>query len=257
MTHNNSASFETPDRSVNRVNRSSLTSPTSPIPSLNLNQTNTSLNLNSQRTVRQQRPPRPQRPNTSHPPPTNIPEKILVYETLHRTCVSQYYATGKISSRFIRTCILNAGGTNTNENKLVLSKLLKWVNNKRCNSRVKAIHKLRFLVRSGVEEFSDILSQVPSLMEYESVTPFDLATLIIDTVSSEAFDSDPFVKFIVSQCFTVEEKEWYSSSKPLISLIVNALRGVSQKFIDSPDELTYTEKVAFEFTSIPLYATPN
>ncbi|KAM9955156.1 hypothetical protein ACTFIW_008820 [Dictyostelium discoideum] len=31
MTHNNSASFETPNRSGNYVNRSSLTSPTSPI----------------------------------------------------------------------------------------------------------------------------------------------------------------------------------------------------------------------------------
>ncbi|KAM9988978.1 hypothetical protein ACTFIY_005007 [Dictyostelium cf. discoideum] len=63
MTHNNSESFETPNRNGNVVNRSSLTSPTSPIiliSPLNLNQTNTSLNLNSQRTVgRQQRPQRP------------------------------------------------------------------------------------------------------------------------------------------------------------------------------------------------------
>ncbi|KAM9988977.1 hypothetical protein ACTFIY_005006 [Dictyostelium cf. discoideum] len=73
----------------------------------------------------------------------------------------------------------------------------------------------------------------------------------------EDFDSDPFIKFIVSQCFTIEEKEWYSCSKPLISLIVNALGSVSQKFVDSPDELTDTEKVAFEFTSIPLYAPLN
>ncbi|EAL61831.1 hypothetical protein DDB_G0291209 [Dictyostelium discoideum AX4] len=89
------------------------------------------------------------------------------------------------------------------------------------------------------------------------ITPFDLATLIIDTVTLEAFDSDPLVKFLVSQCFTIEEKEWYSGSKPLISLLVKALRGVSQKFIDSLDELTFTEKVAFEFTSIPLYAPLN
>ncbi|KAM9967268.1 hypothetical protein ACTFIR_007508 [Dictyostelium discoideum] len=126
MTHNNSASFETPNRSSNYVNRSSLTSPTSPItpiPSLILNQTDTS--LNPQRTVRRQQ--RPQRPNTSNPPTANIVEKILVYETLHRNCVSQFNATGKISSRYIRTCILNAGGTNSNENKVVLSKLVKWV----------------------------------------------------------------------------------------------------------------------------------
>ncbi|KAM9962769.1 hypothetical protein ACTFIR_005686 [Dictyostelium discoideum] len=70
MTHNNSASFETPNRSA------------------------------------------------------NIVEKILVYETLHRNCVFQFCATGKISSRYIRTCILNAGGTNSNENKVVLSKLV-------------------------------------------------------------------------------------------------------------------------------------
>ncbi|EAL73852.1 hypothetical protein DDB_G0267230 [Dictyostelium discoideum AX4] len=256
MTHNNSTSFETPNRSGNYVNRSSLTSPTSPItpiPSLILNQTDTS--IGPQRTVRRQQ--RPQRPNASHPPTTNIVEKILVYETLHRNCVSQYYATGKISSRFIRTCILNAGGTNSNENKVVLSKLVKWVNNKRGNTRIKALNTLRLLVRNKVEQFSELLSQVPALMEYESITPFDLATLIIDTVTLEAFDSDPFVKFLVSQCFTIEEKEWYSGSKPLISLIVKALRGVSQKFIDSPDELTYTEKVAFEFTSIPLYAPLN
>ncbi|KAM9950962.1 hypothetical protein ACTFIT_003232 [Dictyostelium discoideum] len=187
---------------------------------------------------------RPQRPNTSHPPITNIVEKIFVYETLHRNCVSQYYATGKISSRFIRTCILNAGGTNPNENKVVLSKLVKWVNNKRGNTRIKALNTLRILIRNKVEQFSELLSQVTALMEYESITPFDLATLIIDT-------------FLVSQCFTIEEKEWYSGSKPLISLIVKALRGVSQKFIDSPDELTYTKKVAFEFTSIPLYAPLN
>ncbi|KAM9943648.1 hypothetical protein ACTFIT_001937 [Dictyostelium discoideum] len=215
MTHNNSASFETPNRSGNYVNILSLTSPTSPItpiPSLILNQTDTS--IDPQRTVKRQQ--RPQRPNTSHPPITNIVEKKFVYETLHRNCVSQYYATGKISSRFIRTCILNAGALNT----------------------------LRFLVRNKVEQFSELLSHVPALMEYESITPFDLATLIIDTL-------------LVSQCFSIEEKEWYSGSKPLISLIVKALRGVSQKFIDSPDELTYTKKVAFEFTSIPLYAPLN
>ncbi|KAM9975542.1 hypothetical protein ACTFIW_012126 [Dictyostelium discoideum] len=45
---------------------------------------------------------------------------------------------------------------------------------------------------------------------------------------------------IVSQCFTIEEKEWYIGSKPLISLIVKALLGF-----------------AFEFTSIPLYAPLN
>ncbi|KAM9967269.1 hypothetical protein ACTFIR_007509 [Dictyostelium discoideum] len=94
-------------------------------------------------------------------------------------------------------------------------------------------------------------------MEYESITPFDLATLIIDTVSLETFDSDPFVKYLVSQCFTIEEKEWYIGSKPLISLIVQAFLGVSQKFIDTPEELTDTEKLAFEFTSIPLYAPLN
>ncbi|KAM9974109.1 hypothetical protein ACTFIR_009451 [Dictyostelium discoideum] len=146
MTHNNSASFETPNRSGNYVNRSSLTSPTSPItpiPSLILNQTDTS--LNPQRTVRRQQ--RPQRPNTSNPPTANIVEKILVYETLHRNCVSQFYATGKISSRYIRTCILNAGGTNSNKNKVVLSKLVKLVNNKRGNTRIKAFKTLRFLVR--------------------------------------------------------------------------------------------------------------
>ncbi|KAM9951192.1 hypothetical protein ACTFIT_012298 [Dictyostelium discoideum] len=154
----------------------------------------------------------------------------------------------------IVTCILNSGGTNSNENKVVLSKLVKWVNNKRGNTR---INTLRFLVRNKVEQFRDLLSQVPALMEYESITPFDLATLIIDTVTLEAFDSDPLVKFLVSQCFTIEEKEWYSGSKPLISLLVKALRGVSQKFIDSLDELTFTEKVAFEFTSIPLYAPLN
>ncbi|KAM9950922.1 hypothetical protein ACTFIT_012096 [Dictyostelium discoideum] len=154
MTLNNSASFETPNRSGNYVNRSyitSQTSPITPIPSLILNQTDNS--IDPQRgfffaVVRRQQ--RPQRPNAIHPPTTNIIEKILVYETLHRNCVSQYYAT------------------------------------------------------------------------------------------------DNF-----------EEKEWYSGSKSLISLIVKALRGVSQKFIDSPDELTYTEKVAFEFTSIPLYAPIN
>ncbi|KAM9975491.1 hypothetical protein ACTFIW_012075 [Dictyostelium discoideum] len=218
MTHNNSASFETPNRSGNYVNRSSLTSPTSPItpiPSLILNQTDTS--LNPQRSVRRQQ--RPQRPNTSNPPTDNIVEKILVYETLHRNCVSHFYATGKISSRYIRTCILNAGGTNSNENKVVLSKLVKWVNNKRGKTRIKAFKTLRFLIRNKVEQFSVLLSQVPSLMEYESITPFDLATLIIDTVSLEAFDSDPFVKYLVSQCFTIEEKEWYIGSKPLISLI--------------------------------------
>ncbi|KAM9972546.1 hypothetical protein ACTFIR_011913 [Dictyostelium discoideum] len=226
MTHNNSASFETPNRSGNYVNRSSLTSPTSPItpiPSLILNQTDTS--LNPQRTVRRQQ--RPQRPNTSNPPTANIVEKILVYETLHRNCVSQFYATGKISSRYIRTCILNAGGRNSNENK---------VNNKRGNTRIKAFKTLRFLVRNKLEQFSVLLSQIPSLVEYESITPFDLATLIIDTVSLEAFDSDPF---------------------PLISLIVKAFLGVSQKFIDTPEELTDTEKLAFEFTSIPLYALLN
>ncbi|EAL73839.1 hypothetical protein DDB_G0267204 [Dictyostelium discoideum AX4] len=135
MTLNNSASFETPNRSGNYVNRSyitSQTSPITPIPSLILNQTDNS--IDPQRgfffaVVRRQQ--RPQRPNAIHPPTTNIIEKILVYETLHRNCVSQYYAT------------------------------------------------------------------------------------------------------------------------------VKALRGVSQKFIDSPDELTYTEKVAFEFTSIPLYAPIN
>ncbi|KAM9957134.1 hypothetical protein ACTFIR_003871 [Dictyostelium discoideum] len=69
---------------------------------------------------------------------SNIVEKILMYETLHKNCVSQFYVTGKISSRYIRTCILNAGGTNSNENKVVLSKLVKWVNNKRGNTRIKA-----------------------------------------------------------------------------------------------------------------------
>ncbi|KAM9954896.1 hypothetical protein ACTFIW_000999 [Dictyostelium discoideum] len=195
-----------------------------------------------------ERQQRPQRPNTSNPPTANIVEKILVYETLHRNCVSQFYA---------RTCILNAGGTNSNENKVVLSKLVKWVNNKRGNTPIKASKTLRFLIRNKVEQFSVLLSQVPSLMEYESITPFDLATLIIDTVSLEAFDSDPFVKYLVSQCFTIEEKELYIGSKPLISLIVKALLGVSQKFIDSPEELTDTEKLAFEFTSIPLYAPLN
>ncbi|KAM9957133.1 hypothetical protein ACTFIR_003870 [Dictyostelium discoideum] len=58
-------------------------------------------------------------------------------------------------------------------------------------------------------------------MEYESITPLD---------------SDPF---------------------PLISLIVKALLGVSQKFIDTPEELTDTEKLAIEFYSIPLYAPLN
>ncbi|KAM9954993.1 hypothetical protein ACTFIW_000823, partial [Dictyostelium discoideum] len=171
MTHNNSASFETLNRSGNYLNRSFLTSPTlqiSPIPSLILNQTDTS--LNPQRIVRRQQ--RPQRPNTT---------------------------TGKISSRYIKTCILNAGGTNSNENKVVISKLVKWVNNKRCNTRIKAFKTLRFLIRNKVEQFSVLLSQVPSLMVYESITPFDLVTLIIDTVSLEAFDSDPFVKYLVSQ----------------------------------------------------------
>ncbi|KAM9988948.1 hypothetical protein ACTFIY_004992 [Dictyostelium cf. discoideum] len=40
----------------------------------------------------------------------------------------------------------------------------------------------------------------------------------------------------------IEEKEWYSCSEPRISLIVNSLGSVSQKFIDSPDALTDTEK---------------
>ncbi|KAM9979593.1 hypothetical protein ACTFIY_008875 [Dictyostelium cf. discoideum] len=78
MTHNNSESFETPNRNGNVVNRSSLTSPTSPIiliSPLNLNQTNTSLNLNSQRTVRGQQ--RPQRPNATQPPTTNIVENFF------------------------------------------------------------------------------------------------------------------------------------------------------------------------------------
>ncbi|KAM9986190.1 hypothetical protein ACTFIY_010596 [Dictyostelium cf. discoideum] len=127
-----------------------------------------------------------------------------------------------------RTYILNAGATNTNENKVVLSKLVKFVNNKRSNTHIKAIHKLRLLIRNRVEQFGEIPSQVPSLMEYESITPFDLATLFIDTVSSKAFDSDPFLMHCVVYLFN-----------------------------DSPDALTDTEKVAFEFTSTPLYTHLN
>ncbi|KAM9975474.1 hypothetical protein ACTFIW_012058 [Dictyostelium discoideum] len=93
----------------------------------------------------------------------------------------QYFYKDKVDQNN-KTCILNAGCTNLNENKVILSKLVKWVNNKRGYTRTKAFKTLIFFVRNKEELFRVLLFQIPSLMEYEYITPFDLATLIIDTI---------------------------------------------------------------------------
>ncbi|KAN0035868.1 hypothetical protein ACTA71_005159 [Dictyostelium dimigraforme] len=96
--------------------------------------------------------------------------------------------------------------------------------------------------------------EVQSLAHLEKVSPFDLATFLKDVVSEGVCGSNPFVKFIISKCFTNEERENHQNSQPLIKLIADTIVGIGNKYLNSLSGQLVQRRDIFLSDFITLYS---
>ncbi|KAN0033463.1 hypothetical protein ACTA71_002890 [Dictyostelium dimigraforme] len=93
------------------------------------------------------------------------------------------------------------------------------------------------------------------LIIMDIVSPFDLAIFLKYVVSEGVCGSNPFVKFIISKCFTDEERENHQNSQPLIKLMADTIVGIGNKYLNSlSSQPVPKERDIFLFEFITLYS---